>query len=446
MIYKIIKTIKRVIASSLFFKGATSFFDQGLLSALNFLVGIILIKTVSQHQYGYHSIAWSVLFFIVSIQNAIVTTPLTVLLASKKDKLRHDYVSGLYKGQFLILLPVVAIVIGIISILYSLGLDRIKASVSICLSLLCAGFLSREFLRSYCFAKESVLDVLKIDLCYIIIYFTLIVITLLYFNLSVSKNFIFIGLSAAIVFVLFKTGFSLNADLNIMKQSYYENWKYGKWALLGVVVTHIQSYSYLYLVGAFIGSIAVAEVSASRLLLMPLALLQGSWGKVAIPNGARLRESNRIKHFFMQQMAVSAIMIIMHALYVSLISITSGFLQNSLFTEKYENAFEYIILWGCIFAIHSISVNASYGLQVTKQFRSMANLNLITMIITLTLCFFLMKNYGVKGALFGLFLGHTSFAIPSWALFFAGAFSKSENREVIHRVPKKSSLNVITRR
>lgn len=323
------QTIKRVITSSLFIRGVTSFFDQGLLSAFNFMIGIILIKTIPQNQYGYHSIAWAALFFLVSIQNAIVTTPLTVLLASKKDECKHDYVSGLCKGQFLILLPVVAVVIGIISILYCLGLDVIKVLIAICLCLSSIGFLFREFLRAYCFAKESVLDVLKIDLCYVIIYFVLIAITVLYFNLSVAINFIFIGVSAGLVFILLKKGFSLNADSNIMKQSYTENWKYGKWALLGVIVTHIQSYSYLYLVGALIGSIAVAEVSASKLLLMPLALLQGSWGKVAIPNGARLRESNRIKRFFMQQVAVSAVMVIIIALYVSLVSTFPAFYRVS---------------------------------------------------------------------------------------------------------------------
>lgn len=72
----------------------------------------------------------------------------------------------------------------------------------------------------------------------------------------------------------------------------------------------------------------------------------------------------------------------------------------------------------------TIANNASYGLQVTKDFRMIANVNFISMIITVMFSFLLMKSYGTQGALLGLLLGNTFLAIPLWILFFARAFDK----------------------
>ena len=100
--YRSIKVLKE---SPLFFRGAISFFDQGLLSAANFAVGIVLIKTVPQEHYGYWAIAKIIFIFLVSIQNAVITTPLNVLLASKTANQKNKYVKGLFRGQLLFLLP-----------------------------------------------------------------------------------------------------------------------------------------------------------------------------------------------------------------------------------------------------------------------------------------------------------------------------------------------------
>src|SRR2546430_12921223 len=59
----------------------------------------LLIRTVPQEEYGYYSIAFAASLFLISIQNAVVTTPLAVLLAAKKDEERHRYPAALYWGD-----------------------------------------------------------------------------------------------------------------------------------------------------------------------------------------------------------------------------------------------------------------------------------------------------------------------------------------------------------
>ena len=73
--------------------------DQALTSATNFAVTLLLIKYVSKMEFGYFNIALTVITYITWIQNAIITTPLNVLLASKTDYEEKNFSSSLLKDK-----------------------------------------------------------------------------------------------------------------------------------------------------------------------------------------------------------------------------------------------------------------------------------------------------------------------------------------------------------
>jgi O-antigen/teichoic acid export membrane protein len=73
--------------------------DQTLLSAVNFVVQIILIKTTSKDEYGLYSLGFSIIMYLMSFQNAIVNTPITVTLAERTSEEKNKYVSSVFAGQ-----------------------------------------------------------------------------------------------------------------------------------------------------------------------------------------------------------------------------------------------------------------------------------------------------------------------------------------------------------
>ncbi len=85
-----------------------------------------------------------------------------------------------------------------------------------------------------------------------------------------------------------------------------------------------------------------------------------------------------------------------------------------MYTDKYERAFDYVLLWGAIVSITFIRMNAGFGLQVLKKFNSVAKLSTVTMIVTLCSAFFLIKSYGIEGALAAIFLGEAILACTLW--------------------------------
>ena len=430
MIAKAGKYVKEVFVFPPVFKVGIASFDQALMSAANLAVSIILIKYGAKSEYGYYSIAFAGSLFVLSLQNAIVTTPLSVLLATKGGKEKRCYPGSLCIGQFIVVVPGVIVGLGIVGLLYWAGYDLSKSKVACALCFALIGIVFREFMRSYYFANESPLEVLKIDLCYVVGYLVLVIVTCLFAEIGAATIFGYMGISGFVVAAVSSRDQGWKVDSKSIRKSYKENWRYGKWALLGVVVTHIQSYSYLYLLGALVGSLAVAEVSAARLLIMPLMLIRAGWGKVVMPYGARLREAGELKRFVREQVLISGIIVFGIVVYVCLLLGFSEILRNLVLTEKYGKAFDVLTLWGAIAAVGVVVSGASFGLQVVKEFQLIAKVNIVTMVVTILSSYWLIKSYGIEGGLVSLLIGNALLGGALWCSFIARVFSGKRTDEV----------------
>ena len=118
--------MRTVNSSSLFVKSGAAFLDQAILSGANLVTAIVLMKTVPTQEYGYYSIAFAASLFLVSLQNAVVTTPLAVLLAGKCGEEKDNYAGALYWGQIISIVPAAALGVMATGILYWSGFDAIK--------------------------------------------------------------------------------------------------------------------------------------------------------------------------------------------------------------------------------------------------------------------------------------------------------------------------------
>jgi O-antigen/teichoic acid export membrane protein len=315
------------------------------------------------------------------------------------------------------IIPLIFLSFLIMALLKYSGVDFNKILISGAVAISLAGLLFREFLRGYFFADENPLKVIKMDALYagLITLFSLI--TYMIFEIKTFIIFILIGLSAFIAAFLFFKNQKWTYDQNSIKKCYGENWRFGKWALLGVLVTHTQNYSYVYLLGAMLGSVAVADVSAARFLLMPLILVEAGWGKIAIPHGSKLREQEKFNALLKLQITASLIFTVGIAFYVTLLLTFFDVLEAYLLTDKYTASRQYIIYWGVIFAIRFLTLNASYGLQITKNFDLISKVNFLTMLITVGCAYLFINSYGIRGGLVALIIGGLLLAVALWFYF-----------------------------
>jgi O-antigen/teichoic acid export membrane protein len=437
--------INRTVRSKLFFNSSIATIDQAMLSALNFIISIILIKTVSKDEFGYYSIAFAIVQLLLSMHNSIVNTPLAVLLVEKKDEIRQIYPASLCYGQFIFILPLACLGIIVAGLLSSWGFATKITSIVAAISFLIIGLSFREFLRAYYYAEETPLRVLKLDVFYILLFMSLIVFSHLYYKISIAAVFIMNGFSALLISLFFVRDRGWRFNRQHIKESYRENWKFGKWALLGVIVTHMQNYSYIYLLGALLSAAEVAEVSAARLLMTPLLLAKIGWGKIVIPHGSRLRDDNQITRFFKEQTIACLIFVLGIFAYVIVLISLSGILNRFLFTESYVNSFEYVPYWGGFMVFGFFALSASYGLQVMKKFSILFVLNVFTMLVTVICAYFFIQSFGIKGGFAALILGGALAAIAFWYLFAKNTLQGNEKRknELLKKTPlRKPNLGI----
>jgi O-antigen/teichoic acid export membrane protein len=398
--------------------------NQASLSILSFAISIILIKNVSKVEYGYYSIAFASWLFVSSIHQAIVNTPLAVLLAEKKDRKKKNYAGALCYGQYFIIIPAVVLGLVVIAILSFYSLDSTQTWVAISVCLAVGGMLLRLFLRAYLFAEERPHQVFKVDTLYIVLLLGSIVLTHLIFKLSTASVFILMGINGLMVGLYFSRNRGWQYNWESIKESYSENWQYGKWALFGGIVTYVQYHSYLYLVAALIGSHAVAEVSAARLLIMPFILFRAGWGTIAIPHGSKLREQNQLDRFFKELVIGCILYVFIVSLYATLLMSFSGVLQKFIFTQNYAKSFDYFLYWVLVNIIGFAGLSASFGMQVTKNFDILSKINFLTMLVTLGSAYILISSFGVIGALIAMIIGGLFSAAVQWFYLFRVVFLK----------------------
>lgn len=419
------KNLKKTV----YYRGAISALDQGMISLINLAVQILLIKNVSKNEFGYYSVAFSIIMYLMSFQNAVVNTPITVSLASKQNDAKNIYLSAVFNGQFYLLIIICSVgaVISFISKLVGFNSNYSLLSMSIFIGSF--GILNREFLRSYFFAEEKPGKVLKLDIYYGLIYIGLIVLSFFFYKISVPLVLVFMGLAASFDSLILNKSFKYKFSLNEIKKAYKENWLISKWSLIGITVTHIQGFAYLYVIGIILGEAAMGEVSASRLLLMPLGLITNGWGNVARPYGAKLREQGKLKKFFKNLLIAGFVFPVFVLVLVGIMYMFSDFILTYFFTNYYKKIFEYLLFWAVLSSIGFLQANASYGLQVIKKFKSLAIINAGTMILTVVSSIILTKYFGIKGALTASLIGSLSFASILWYILYKSIYIENKYNE-----------------
>jgi len=416
------------INGTILFRGGIAAIDQGLLSAINLGVQILLINTVTKSDYGYYAIAFSIIMYMMSFQNAVVNTPITVSIASKTEDEINRYVSSVFSGQLIALAFIVIFGSVITSILYFFGLGEEESLIVASLCIGSFGILNREFLRAYFFAVEEPGRVLKLDFYYGVIYLGLICIAYLLFKINVPLIIIFMGFAAGFDSLILNKRFKFDFNFTNIKNSYNENWQMGKWSLLSVTLTHLQNYSYLYVIGALLGSAAMADVSASRLLLMPLGLLTIGWGNVVRPYGSKLREQNQLKKFFWNLVLAGLAFPVLVLLITLILYFSSDILLEYVFTKDYDTVFDYLFYWAILTSAQFLRLNANYGLQVIKKFRSIAKVNASAALFVILLTFILTLQYQIAGALIASLIGQLFFIVVLWYQLYAAIFKQERKK------------------
>lgn len=380
---------------------------QALISASNFAVGLLLVRRTSPAQYGYYVLITAAVLLATALQSSFIQPPMVIRLTRSTPSERSDLIGGLYKDQRRLILYAAALIGAAVAVL---GLGRRISWPQF--AILASGAaaviaaLRREFFRMVLFAYRRPEDVLRSDFFYCI---------LLIVGAFAAT---FAPLPAATAALALALAALLGGSLLGRNLWRHEPWSRrvpsgtlqqiapdGAWSAFGGGVHWLFSQGYSYLVAAVINVTAVAALSATKLFVMPVALLSVGIGTLMLPTASRWNNHHPAIPV-LGRLALFAIGLdALASIYFLAVWFARGWIFSHVLKRHFAQGDLLLLLWFAIALVTVFRDQLLYFLTTRSRFKATSLLTLASAAVSLTMSFILLREFGTVGASVGLLIG-----------------------------------------
>ena len=419
--------IARLVQSRLLRLFSGTVIDQAMLSAVNFLVGLLLIRYTTDADYASYVLVQTAVMLLVSLQGAWIGGPLAVLAPQLPARERRAMISTAYFGQrrqgrWLLLVCAVS----------ALGLSLSGDIGGIGVTIFAAGSLAgwasmeREFLRTVLLIDARAPTLLLVDGLYVLVLAGGVVLAIL--SPTAAATLAVLAIAIASMAAARLTRRIVTREPTWDRRDNRSLWKQlrplGGWAIAGVVVYWSFSQGYNYLLVLMLDVGAVAAVAATRLLLMPVNLLTVGVKNLLVPTVAGWLAEFGLPTVMRRLGLFSAVMFVLASLYCGVLWLLRDWITGTLLGKQIPDRDTLLLLWTLIYLVCLVRDIWQSALLVRKRFRSLARFTAVNAVLSLVAIVIGLKLYGAPGALLGLAAGEVMYTV---AVFFM-------LRQELHRV------------
>lgn len=398
-------------------------FDQAVLSLFNLGLNLAMIRFASPAEFGRFIFAAAVVLVLTSLQNALVATPLMVLIPGRDGDEQARMANEIVSADLIFRL-----LAGLIApILCLLTLPSVDFLVAV--GLAAATTLGRETARSLVLAHERTAECLRIDIVAILTSIAAIALLWRIFTPAVaSLGGIAIGNVAA---MLLRTSVRVTRQLDAagILQTYHQRyWPDTRWSLIGAGTTELQYRSYVFALEVFRDTATVAAVQAGRLLLGPLPLVVGAWGRVARPAMARhLAAGDQAGVVRLTSQGMIYVLAVA-ACYCAGLYVVWPYAAEKIFHGKYPEVGMMTLAWGGYMAVVVAHMVLSVPLQAAMRLKELAQVTMVTAVLSCLLLLGLLTGVPAIYAVLALAAGEVVALIWIALLVTRGAPSPAADR------------------
>ncbi len=407
---------------------------QAVVSAASFLSGLVLLRLSTTEQYGYFVLMNTSVLFVLAVQGGFFQPQSVRVARQENPELRGLLIGGLLKTHRRIAL------ITFLSSVLVLGLGTLIGLIRPALALLILGILLacframiREVQRTILMACRDLPDVLKADT----VYGFVLVGGVYLVTLSLSD---WAGAAAAVVLALAATGASHVCRHALYRQGAKHNETVppvtlrelahiGSWGFAGSVVQWTFTQGYTYVVAAQLGATALAAISATRLLLMPINLLSGGLAQFIMPAAAQWLNRYPLSQVVRRLATAALLLLVATSLYSVLMWQMRDFIFGTLMHKHFDDRDGLLLLWIVVFSITVVRDIMGYILAARLKYRILSTITLFSAAAAIMVTLLCLGPFGGRGALFGLLTGEILNLLGILgAIWWALVGQKQENR------------------
>lgn len=291
------KRVVRLSFSETGQKGLLSAVDQGVISLGNFAAAILLARFVSPTELGIYTVGYLAVFFVRAIQEGIIIQPLNSFGAVMDDNDFPAYASttGVFQFALMIMTAGSAALLG--WLLTLLGNDMAGPAL-FSLWFAFSGWQAQEFLRRIFYTRgevfKAVLNTILSNAIRLGVIWWMGANQML--NGIQGLNALAWGALAAFILGMIQSRRYWTSHLLNLKQTWSQNWRFGRWVLGGTLANWVTVQFYPILTAGMISFAAAGAYQALQNLVAPVHVLLRAADTFLTPRIAKIFHQDGYKH------------------------------------------------------------------------------------------------------------------------------------------------------
>lgn len=278
-------------------RGALALVDQGLISGANFIVGILLARSLAQDEYGAYALAFEVFLFLTIVYGALILEPLSVFGPSVYRSSNREYLGILMRihvGMSAVIIVGLGVCAWVLNDVSPRG-ELAPALIGVAIAAPCVllFWLARRGFYVKLSPRQAAMGAL--------IYAGVVLSGLLAFNhyglLSPFVAFLLMAAGAAITapVMLARLGISLKLQTATSKATEVirRHWGYGRWALGSSIAIWFSGAIYYPLLGSVHGLGDAGALKALMNFSSPVGQAFAAMSLLSLPYASRIHDDNK---------------------------------------------------------------------------------------------------------------------------------------------------------
>jgi O-antigen/teichoic acid export membrane protein len=392
--------------------------DQAIISGVNFLVSILLIRFLGMMEFGIFTLLWMSVQFIQSMQMAIISTPMMSIGPKQLSDDINFYYQAVISHQ--IAFSVISSVILYIAIVLSNYVVPQWNIVDYAFSLALLSFLAQnqDFIRRLLFVEGRTRAALLNDsLCYI---GRLLLLSIIFIISEPSLSSVLWVMSVTLslsvlsgLLIIKKPSFDHKYNVDVFKR----HWKMSNWLAGSALLMWLSGNYFFISVGVLMGPVAVGILRATgNIIGITNILFQGleniipqSASKYFIQSGIP-----GLISYLLKVCIFGGTVVLLLAIFLS---VFSEQIINLLYGQEYSG-YGYVLIWYSIISIFSYFVlTLTIGLRTLENTKPQFISYVVTVIFSVLAANVFVTKFELNGALAGMLINQVIMLIVA-AFFF----------------------------
>jgi len=338
-----------------------AFVDQGVVSAGNFIAGMLMARAFGAREFGSFTLAWLIVEFMASLQFASVIQPMLNIGAKEDEKDRDRYFTAIAVQQACLAIAA-ALLVGLVVSGLGLAFDAELGQLALPLFIATASFQGYNFFRRYFFVRDRAAVALSSDLLRIGLQigglFALPLLGPLFGGpVSAASGVWIVAAACASSTLVGVTLFGrFHWDPAAFARLVVRHWAFSKWLLPSAVMFWMTSQAFVLMSGIVLGAAATGTLKAAISIAGIITLLMQALDNFAPMQASQAFQSGGRDALLRYLVRLSLLMAALLTALVLLLSSDTDAIVRMIYGREFEGL-GYMVHWLC-------ATSVAYGLSV----------------------------------------------------------------------------------